>query len=43
MAFGIVRALEFPEGLDWLNTGGRPIRMMDLRGRVVLLDFWTYG
>jgi hypothetical protein len=43
MTFGIVRAPEFPEGLDWLNTGGRPLRMMDLRGRAVLLDFWTYG
>lgn len=28
-------------GVDWLNTA-RPIRLQDLRGKVVLLDFWTY-
>ncbi len=38
-----VRAPEFPEGLDWLNTGGQALRLADLRGRVLLLDFWTYG
>ncbi len=43
MAFGIVRAPEFEGGLDWLNTGGEPLRLADLRGKVVLLDFWTYG
>ncbi len=37
-----VRAPEFPRGLDWLNTG-RPLALQDLRGKVVLLDFWTYG
>jgi thiol-disulfide isomerase/thioredoxin len=35
-------APEFKEGLDWINTRG-PVRLEDLRGRVVLLDFWTYG
>jgi thiol-disulfide isomerase/thioredoxin len=38
---GRVWAPEFP-ALDWLNTG-RPLRMADLRGKVVVLDFWTYG
>ncbi len=35
-------APEFPEGLTWLNTD-RPLTMEELRGKVVVLDFWTYG
>ncbi|RSM45522.1 hypothetical protein DMA12_13755 [Amycolatopsis balhimycina DSM 5908] len=27
----------------WLNTGDRPITLTGLRGRIVLLDFWTSG
>ena len=38
-----VRAPDFPHGLDWINTGGRPLSLGDLRGRIVFLDFWTYG
>lgn len=38
---GAVHAPEFPEGLEWLNTE-KPIRMNDLRGKLVLLDFWTF-
>lgn len=38
-----VRAPEFPAGLDWIHTGGERIELAKLRGRVVLLDFWTYG
>ncbi len=26
----------------WLNTDG-PLRLADLRGKVVLLDMWTFG
>lgn len=35
-----IRAPEL-QGRGWLNTGGRPLRLSDLRGRFVLLDFWT--
>ena len=28
-------------GADWINTGG-PIRLKELRGKIVLLDFWTF-
>ena len=38
-----VRAPDFPSGLDWLHTGGRALSLADFRGRVLLLDFWTYG
>jgi hypothetical protein len=38
----VIHAPEFREGLDWIGTD-RPLRIADLRGRVVLLDFWTYG
>jgi hypothetical protein len=26
----------------WLNTA-QPLRLADLRGKVVLIDFWTFG
>lgn len=37
---GTVRAPEFPAGLDWMNVE-RPLTLADLRGRLVVLDFWT--
>ena len=39
---GTLPAPEFPDGLDWLNTD-RPLTIAELRGKLVLLDFWTYG
>lgn len=37
-----VKVRPFPEGLTWLNTSG-PLQWNDLRGKFVLLDFWTLG
>ncbi|GAB2287271.1 Protein SUPPRESSOR OF QUENCHING 1, chloroplastic [Dionaea muscipula] len=36
-----LRLPEFPSQLDWLNTTPLQLRR-DLKGKVVLLDFWTY-
>lgn len=38
---GLIHAPDFPRHLDWLNTD-EPIALSDLRGKIVLLDFWTY-
>ncbi len=35
-------APEISGGKGWLNTS-RPLTLSGLRGKVVLLDFWTYG
>jgi hypothetical protein len=40
---GSYPAPPFPQGLDWLNTGGKALTLQDLQGKLVLLDFWTYG
>ena len=39
---GTVNAPDFPPGLDWLNAD-LPISLKDLRGKLVLLDFWTFA
>jgi len=36
-----VRASELV-GRGWLNTGGRDLTLADLRGKIVVLDFWTF-
>jgi len=42
MAPNLLPAREFPPGLDWLNTA-QPLTFAQLKGKIVLLDFWTYG
>ncbi|MGD9737133.1 MAG: cytochrome c biogenesis protein DipZ [Solirubrobacterales bacterium] len=38
------KAPEFAETERWFNTpGGRPLSLRQLRGKVVLVDFWTYS
>ena len=38
---GTVNAPDFPVNVEWINTD-RPLTMADLRGKLVVLDFWTY-
>jgi thiol-disulfide isomerase/thioredoxin len=41
---GKAAAPDFPAGLEWFNTGGRPLSIPnDLHGKIVVLDFWTSG
>lgn len=35
-----LRAPDLDGGVGWINTD-KPIRLKDLKGKVVLLDFWT--
>ena len=39
---GTIPAPKFAEGVEWLNVP-RPLTWSDLAGKVVVLDFWTYG
>jgi thiol-disulfide isomerase/thioredoxin/DNA-binding beta-propeller fold protein YncE len=37
-----VRAPELAGQGGWINTGGSALTLSDLRGKIVLLDFWTF-
>ncbi len=39
--YGNITAPDFPSGLQWLNTD-KPFSIKDFRGKLVLIDFWTY-
>ncbi len=34
-------APELPGGKDWINS--KPLKLSELKGKVVLIDFWTYS
>ena len=36
------KAPDFTRTQRWFNTDGRELSLAELRGRVVLIDFWTY-
>ena len=36
-----MKAPELDGGVGWLNTD-KPVTIASLKGKVVLLDFWTY-
>jgi len=39
--YGNITAPDFPKDLQWLNTE-KPYSISDFKGKLVLLDFWTY-
>ena len=36
-----IKAPTFEGGVEWMNTAG-PLEVKDLRGKFIILDFWTY-
>jgi len=39
---GFIHAPDFPKNAEWINTA-YPLTIAGLRGKVVLLEFWTSG
>ena len=39
--YGNITAPDFKPGLEWLNTD-KPYSIKDFKGKLVLIDFWTY-
>ena len=37
----LTKAPDFPENFEWINTDD-PLSLSNLRGNVIVLDFWTY-
>ena len=35
-------APSFDGAVGWINTE-KPLKLSDLKGKIVLLDFWTFG
>ena len=40
--YGKIRAPEFPDNMEWLNIS-HPLTIDGLKGKIILLEFWTYG
>lgn len=38
---GSTPAPKFPDAMEWLNTS-HPLTLESLRGKIVLLEFWTF-
>jgi len=39
--YGREAAPDFPTNLEWVNSK-QAVSLINLRGKIVILDFWTY-